>query len=212
MMYFKDKEQHVYAYTKSNIEQVSRLTELEALLSEKEPTYTHAYNVLHAALLELNEAISRYDSAIASEEPDEGASELENDVNEKTASYNVALTTFSKIESEYRQLKSEYEEIPLAFFDIRENIQSMKKMTDKEVESYLNPPKSKGQHIAEAEMKKQLCAEDAEKNITILERKVRLNMATDDDKDLLTAWEIYSVMIADIDTSTAPDITWPVKP
>ncbi|ENU1228406.1 tail fiber assembly protein [Providencia rettgeri] len=73
-------------------------------------------------------------------------------------------------------------------------------------------PKSKEQYIAEAEMQKQLCAEEAEKNITILERKVRLNMATEADKNSLTAWEIYSIKIADIDTSQAPDVTYPPKP
>ena len=74
------------------------------------------------------------------------------------------------------------------------------------------PKPTKEQLITEAEQQKQLLADEAEKNITILERKVRLNMATDDDKNSLTAWEIYSINIADIDTSTAPDITWPVKP
>ncbi|MTC71942.1 tail fiber assembly protein [Providencia sp. wls1914] len=212
MMYFKDKEQHVYAYTKSNIEQASRLTELEVLLAEKEPTYTRAYNALQAGLLELNEAMSRYDSAIASEGPDEDTSELENNVNEKAENYNAALAIFSKIESEYIPIKSEYDEIPLVFFDIRENIQSMKKMTDKEVESYLNPPKSKEQHTAEAERQKQSFADDAEKNIIILERKVKLNMATEADKNSLTAWEIYSIQVADINTSLAPDINWPQKP
>ncbi|MDR2243314.1 MAG: tail fiber assembly protein [Providencia alcalifaciens] len=66
--------------------------------------------------------------------------------------------------------------------------------------------------VAIAESKKQLLADDAEKSITILERKVRLNMAKDDDKNSLTAWEIYSINVADIDTSLAPNIEWPEKP
>ncbi|HHR6573250.1 TPA: tail fiber assembly protein [Providencia alcalifaciens] len=74
------------------------------------------------------------------------------------------------------------------------------------------PKPTKEQLIAEAEQQKQLLADEAEKNITILERKVRLGMATDEEKDLLTAWEIYSVKVADIDTSLAPDIDWPQKP
>ncbi|MDD9339615.1 MAG: tail fiber assembly protein [Providencia heimbachae] len=68
------------------------------------------------------------------------------------------------------------------------------------------------EEVAIAESKKRLFVDDAEKSITILERKVRLNMATDDDKNRLTAWEIYSVKVADIDTSTAPNIEWPEKP
>ncbi|HHR6226865.1 TPA: tail fiber assembly protein [Providencia alcalifaciens] len=74
------------------------------------------------------------------------------------------------------------------------------------------PKPTKEQLIAEAEQQKQLLADEAEKNITILERKVRLGMATDDETDLLTAWEIYSVKVADIDTSLAPDIEYPQKP
>ncbi|NHX33848.1 tail fiber assembly protein, partial [Escherichia coli] len=31
-------------------------------------------------------------------------------------------------------------------------------------------------------------------------------------KNYLTAWEIYSIKISDIDTSLAPDIDWPQKP
>lgn len=74
------------------------------------------------------------------------------------------------------------------------------------------PPPTRESLIAYAEQQKQLHADEAEKNIAILERKVRLGMATDDEKDLLTAWEIYSVKNADIDTSQAPDIDWGIKP
>lgn len=68
------------------------------------------------------------------------------------------------------------------------------------------------EEIAIAESKKLLLADEAEKNITILERKVRLGMATDEEKDSLIAWEIYSVKVADADTSKAPDIDWGIKP
>ncbi|HHR6225651.1 TPA: tail fiber assembly protein [Providencia alcalifaciens] len=74
------------------------------------------------------------------------------------------------------------------------------------------PKPTKDQLMAEAEQQKQLLADGAEKNITILERKVRLGMATEDEKDLLTAWEIYSIKVSDIDTSLAPEIDWPQKP
>ncbi|WP_426099316.1 tail fiber assembly protein [Providencia sp. PROV200] len=52
----------------------------------------------------------------------------------------------------------------------------------------------------------------AEQNILMLERKVRLGMATDEEIELLRQWEIYSVKLSDIDTSFAPDIDWPQKP
>ena len=70
----------------------------------------------------------------------------------------------------------------------------------------------KSSFIAQAESEKAQHLEEAEQHIAMLERKVRLNMATDEEKALLTAWEIYSIKIADIDTSTAPDIDWPQKP
>ncbi|MTC44224.1 tail fiber assembly protein [Providencia sp. wls1922] len=74
------------------------------------------------------------------------------------------------------------------------------------------PPPTRESLIAYAEQQKQIFAGEAEKNITMLERKVRLGMAEDGEKDLLTEWEIYSIKIADIDTSLAPDIDWPQKP
>ncbi|MEY0544366.1 tail fiber assembly protein, partial [Providencia rettgeri] len=54
--------------------------------------------------------------------------------------------------------------------------------------------------------------EEAEQAILMLERKVKLDMATEKEKELLKQWEIYSINVAGIDTSTAPDITWPNKP
>lgn len=66
--------------------------------------------------------------------------------------------------------------------------------------------------VTVAENKKRSLLSVAEQTITMLERKVRLGMATDEDKQKLTKWEIFSVKVADADTSTAPDIIWPEKP
>ncbi|WP_336298609.1 tail fiber assembly protein [Providencia sp. PROV174] len=66
--------------------------------------------------------------------------------------------------------------------------------------------------IEQAEQEKTQHLEEAEQNILMLERKVRLGMATAEEIELLKQWEIYSVKVSDIDTSTAPDIEWPVKP
>ncbi|HCR3201138.1 TPA: tail fiber assembly protein [Morganella morganii] len=66
--------------------------------------------------------------------------------------------------------------------------------------------------IAVAESQKQSLLAEAEQEIAMLERKVRFSMATDEDRARLTEWEIYSVKIADIDASLAPDIDWPQKP
>lgn len=66
--------------------------------------------------------------------------------------------------------------------------------------------------VAVAESQKQSLLAEAEQTIAMMERKIRLGMATDEDKAKLNEWEIYSVKISNIDTSTAPDIAWPVKP
>ncbi|WNK25645.1 tail fiber assembly protein [Providencia hangzhouensis] len=66
--------------------------------------------------------------------------------------------------------------------------------------------------VEQAEREKTQRLEEAEQNILMLERKVRLGMATDEEIELLRQWEVYSVRVSDIDTSNAPDIEWPVKP
>ncbi|WP_375083705.1 tail fiber assembly protein [Providencia sp. SKLX074055] len=66
--------------------------------------------------------------------------------------------------------------------------------------------------VEQAEQEKTQRLEEAEQNILMLERKVRLGMATDEEIELLRQWEVYSVRVSDIDTSNAPDIEWPVKP
>ncbi|MDR9616524.1 tail fiber assembly protein [Providencia rettgeri] len=66
--------------------------------------------------------------------------------------------------------------------------------------------------VASADSEKEQRLEEAEQNIAMLERKVRLSMATDEDKELLKQWEIYSINTSNIETSLAPDIDWPVKP
>lgn len=55
-------------------------------------------------------------------------------------------------------------------------------------------------------------SQEAENRITQLERKVRLNMASDDEIELLTSWEVYTVKLDDVNPGLAPDIDWPQKP
>ncbi|HHR6222762.1 TPA: tail fiber assembly protein [Providencia alcalifaciens] len=66
--------------------------------------------------------------------------------------------------------------------------------------------------VAQAEQEKVQRLAEAEQHIGMLERKVRLGMATDAEKELLTQWEVYSIKVADIDTSLAPNIEFPQKP
>lgn len=67
-------------------------------------------------------------------------------------------------------------------------------------------------YVALAENQKQALLADAEQEIAMLERKIRLNMATDTDREKLTEWEIFSIKVSDTDVSAAPDILWPEKP
>lgn len=66
--------------------------------------------------------------------------------------------------------------------------------------------------VAVAESQKQLLLAEAEQEIAMLERKIRLNMATDEDKAKLNEWEIFSVKVADTDTSAGAVTEWPLKP
>ncbi|NBN73390.1 tail fiber assembly protein [Proteus sp. G2615] len=59
---------------------------------------------------------------------------------------------------------------------------------------------------------KEALSTEAENRIVQLDRKVRLDMASDEEKDLLTAWEIYTVILDEINPELAPDIEWPEKP
>lgn len=66
--------------------------------------------------------------------------------------------------------------------------------------------------VAQAESEKAQRLDEAEQHIVMLERKVRLEMATDEEVELLKQWEVYSVKTSDIDTSLAPYIVWEQKP
>lgn len=63
--------------------------------------------------------------------------------------------------------------------------------------------------VEQAERKKSSLLAEAESVISPLERAVRLNIATDDERARLEAWERYSIMVNRVDTSK-PE--WPEKP
>lgn len=74
------------------------------------------------------------------------------------------------------------------------------------------PPPPKEQLIAEAEAKKQALIAEAATAIAPLQDAVDLDMATPEEESALKEWKIYRVLLSRVDTSTAPDITWPVRP
>lgn len=52
----------------------------------------------------------------------------------------------------------------------------------------------------------------SESQISMLERKVKLGMATNEETEKLKEWEVYSVNLSNVDTSKAPDVEFPVEP
>ncbi|WP_053083854.1 tail fiber assembly protein [Providencia rettgeri] len=210
----------IFAYSIEQLTQVSRISELEVLLQEKEPDYIaasnqlgHSEEELHDAKLALQQRITELsmDESIDIDSHDD-VKLLVQDVDDKTAKYQESLISFEKIESEYQAIKSEYDGILPIFFDIQAHLNSLTKMTKKEVDAYINPPISKEQLIAEAEQQKQSLLTEANNAITPLQYAVDLGMATDEEKAQLTAWKTYLVYLNRVDTSLAPDIDWPEKP
>ncbi|HGW0975031.1 TPA: tail fiber assembly protein, partial [Escherichia coli] len=61
----------------------------------------------------------------------------------------------------------------------------------------------------QAESQKAALLSEAESVIQPLERAVRLNMATDEERARLESWERYSVLVSRVDTAN-PE--WPQKP
>lgn len=74
------------------------------------------------------------------------------------------------------------------------------------------PPPSPEELTAQFEAVKSALQREAENAIKPLERAKSLGIATPQELALLTEWEKYSVYLMRVDTSTAPNINWPVKP
>ncbi|ECG2846232.1 tail fiber assembly protein [Salmonella enterica subsp. enterica serovar Manhattan] len=62
------------------------------------------------------------------------------------------------------------------------------------------------------EAKKLKLLEEAEAVITPLARAVKLDIATDEERQRLKVWEQYSVMVNRINPDLVQDITWPESP
>ncbi|MEX6151118.1 tail fiber assembly protein [Providencia hangzhouensis] len=213
MNHYRDKKEgQVYAYDDEQLATVARMGELELLIQDIEPQYIAARNNVYAASNALEQLKTQLNNAVENEESEDVILTLKNDVDNATETYNQAMAIFAPVESEYQPLRTEYDSILPVFFEVRENISVMKKMTEKEVNAYLNPPVSKEQLIAEAEQKKQSLLSEANNSIAPLQDAVDLGMATDEEKAQLTAWKTYRVSLNRVDISTAPDIDWPEKP
>ncbi|EIT7712936.1 TPA: tail fiber assembly protein [Escherichia coli] len=61
----------------------------------------------------------------------------------------------------------------------------------------------------QTEQRKATLLSEADTIIRLLERSVRLNMATEEERTRLSAWERYSVLLSRVDSAN-PE--WPQKP
>ncbi|WP_395597477.1 tail fiber assembly protein [Morganella morganii] len=82
----------------------------------------------------------------------------------------------------------------------------------KEAMKLANPPKTKEQLIAEAEAQKQHLIAEASQKTQMWQTQLLLGIITEEDKASLKEWMLYVQHVQAVDVSTAPDITWPVKP
>lgn len=82
----------------------------------------------------------------------------------------------------------------------------------KEAMKLANPPPTKEQLIEQAEAQKQYLIAEVQTETQMLQTKLALGRIKPDEKALLNAWLDYLDELEAVDTSTAPDINWPVKP
>ncbi|MGG8168625.1 tail fiber assembly protein [Klebsiella aerogenes] len=66
--------------------------------------------------------------------------------------------------------------------------------------------------IAVAEQQKQALLSEAQQQITGWQTELQLGIISDDDKARLISWMNYIKAVQAVDTSKAPDISWPERP
>lgn len=74
---------------------------------------------------------------------------------------------------------------------------------------------TKAQHAADAEAAERHKAAllvEAKTTISLWQTRLQLGIISDDDKASLITWMNYIQALNAVDTSTAPDIEWPIKP
>lgn len=70
----------------------------------------------------------------------------------------------------------------------------------------------KSGQVLEAEQQKSALLAEAQNTISLWQTELQLGIISDDDKASLIAWMKYIQALKAVDTSTEPDIEWPVKP
>lgn len=85
-------------------------------------------------------------------------------------------------------------------------------ITEEEAMAIANPPKTKEDHIADAEIERARLLEEANSVTEELRVELMLGIISESDKEILTKWVLYTKSIKSLDVSTAPDVTWPTPP
>ncbi|HFK4477375.1 TPA: tail fiber assembly protein [Citrobacter sedlakii] len=67
-------------------------------------------------------------------------------------------------------------------------------------------------HVRDAELLKNELMKLANINIEILQDAIDFDMATEEDKSLLTEWRKFRIELNRLNLNTAPAISWPAKP
>ncbi|EFH8542755.1 tail fiber assembly protein [Escherichia coli] len=70
----------------------------------------------------------------------------------------------------------------------------------------------KSGQVAAAQQKKTSLLAEAQRTVSLWQTELQLGIISDDDKASLITWMKYIQALNAVDTSTAPDIEWPVKP
>lgn len=74
------------------------------------------------------------------------------------------------------------------------------------------PPPTKEEAVSYAEQQKTALLLEAQATISLWQTELQLGIISDEDKASLIAWMNYIKAVQAVDTSKAPDITWPDKP
>ncbi|MEB7707730.1 tail fiber assembly protein [Citrobacter braakii] len=74
------------------------------------------------------------------------------------------------------------------------------------------PAPTHEQLIALAEQERSALRSNADSEIAWRQDAVDAGIATAEETSALAEWKTYRVLLMRVDTSTAPDITWPVQP
>ena len=85
-------------------------------------------------------------------------------------------------------------------------------ITYEEAMDIVNPPPTHEQLIATADKNKASLRSQADSEIAWLQDAVDIGIATDEEIATLAEWKKYRILLMRVDTSTAPDSTWPEQP